>query len=172
MSSFTEPCSVQMSSPVRERLAPSPFQEGGHDWTESIMEILVSLPVTALHMSMWQNCDPRGSRLGEGRFWERFSHFSHSQEKEIRGIPCCSKVCITPFLFYKRPTLTYIFTNQKKPKKDFCFAKKKKKKKRWKAKIAFSVSFAVSSYKGSADPQQWEWSHQVPSPNYTQYLAT
>lgn len=134
LSSFTEPCTVQMSSPLWERLAPSPFQEGGHCLERKHHGNPISLPVIALHMSMWQNCEQWGKGKSAGRRGaseKGFLTFHTAMRKRLQVSPVVQKfalkkkVCITQLLFYKRPTLTYIFTNQMKPPKDFCFCKKK-----------------------------------------------
>lgn len=50
-SSFTETYSMQVSSLFQEKLAPSPLQEGGHEWSVGTMGILF-LPVIGSHMNM------------------------------------------------------------------------------------------------------------------------
>ena len=61
------------------------------------------------------------------------------------------KVCFTPLCFYKRLTLVLVFANWKISKEDFHFYKKG-----WKAKIAFSICFAASYYRGSKHPKMQE----------------
>lgn len=41
--------------------------------------------------------------------------------KSHTGIPCFLEVRVTPLGFYEGPTLTPVFTNQKKPEEDFFF---------------------------------------------------
>lgn len=90
------------------------------------------------------------------------------------GILCFSKVHVMPLLFYGRPTLVPVFTNQKSSKEDFRFYRNKQKPaKTNKAKPAFSISFARSRDRGSMDPEQ-RARGALPSSfpgNYTQRLS-
>ena len=59
------------------------------------------------------------------------------------GFPCYPKVRFTPLCFYERPTLVPVFANPGKSAEDFCFYGKMQQ-----AKIAFSICFAASCYRG------------------------
>ena len=74
------------------------------------------------------------------------------------GMPYFSEVHFMTLCFYERPTLVPVFANWKKFNEDFCFLEKG-----WKAKIAFSICFAVSHCRDSGCCKQWEWHFQAPS---------
>lgn len=58
---------------------------------------------------------------------------------------------------YKRPTVVPVFPSWKRSEKNFHFYRK-----RWKVKIAFSICFATSGYRGSPHPKRSKWLHQPP----------
>ena len=81
------------------------------------------------------------------------------------GIPF-SKVHFMPLHFYEKHTLVPVFTKQKS-EEDFCFYKIRRK-----AKIAFSICFAVSRCnRGGMRPEQQEWHFQAPSLGTTLSLS-
>lgn len=72
----------------------------------------------------------------------------------------------TTLLFYQRSILVPVLDNWNEAKEDFCFYEK-----RWTVKMAFSICFSGSSYRGSAP---WAERGVPPSSfpaNYTQYLS-
>jgi len=64
------------------------------------------------------------------------------------GIPHFSEVHVIPLCSYEHVHQPLVFGNWKKSKENFCFYKERQK-----AKIAFSVCFAMSHYGGSARPE-------------------
>lgn len=62
-------------------------------------------------------------------------------------MPCFLQVHVMPLRLYGRPTLVPTFTNQKIHKEDFCFYEKRQK-----AKIRFSICFAMRLIKAAHTP--------------------
>ena len=67
-------------------------------------------------------------------------------------IPYFSKACVTPLCFYERPTSVPSVLVLRDIRRGFSLLPKKRQK----AKIVFSVCFAVSYYRGNMHPKQRE----------------
>ena len=70
------------------------------------------------------------------------------------GIACFSRVRLTSFCFYERPTLIPVFDNNSE--EGFCFHEERQR-----VKIAFSVGSAAALIE-AAHPERREWHSQAP----------
>lgn len=82
-------------------------------------------------------------------------------------IPYFSKACVTPLCFYERPTSVPSVLVLRDIRRGFSLLPKKRQK----AKIVFSVCFAVSYYRGNMHPKQREQHCQAPSLGATLNLS-
>lgn len=81
-----------MSSLFQRRLAPSPFQEGGHDWTvHHGNPILASDWLAYEHVRKLWPMRQGEVCWGEECFWDRCSYFPPSQEENINPFSLCKR---------------------------------------------------------------------------------